>query len=379
MLFPRQKEKIKPQYCDSLDKNVCAWLFQAWISSDFDNDFESHFKDTDFAKPLPPSSKPKSVKRKINNNFGTGKIKSNGDHVKNASKFKTSGAEKNINGCWSDKNTPKSSGELAVHPKKISEVKMWLESRLISKNKGILLLTGPAGSGKTATIKALCGELNIYIQEWSAPMENSAFDSKSYFDSSEKKFDEFDNVPYSGHKKNFELFMKGANRFAVLGGTSTSKIILMEDLPTFAYRDTTFFHQTLRKHHRRHPIVIIQSESSSKDDKIRLLFPPEFIQELGMNQISFNPIAPTNMVKALQNIIQKESQQNSKILVPDKNTLNTLATNSQGDIRSAINSLQFACRSGSSGSLQRAFQSQSRYFCFHSRPENLKESRKKSS
>ena len=158
--------------------------------------------------------------------------------------------------------------------------------------------------------------------------------------------------------------MARANRFAVLG-TTTSKIILIEDIPTFAFRDTTFFQQTLKKHHKRHPIVIIQSESSSKDDKIRLLFPSEFIQELSMNQISFNPIAPTNMVKALQNIIQKESQQNSKILVPDKNTLNSLATNRQGDIRSAINSLQFACRSGTSGSLQRVFQSHSRYICSH--------------
>ena len=338
------------------------YIFQAWISSDFDDDFETHFNDADFAKPLPPSSVPKSAnKRKINNNLN-GKIKSNGDHIKNtssASHFKT---VKN-NGCWSDTNTPKSSDELAVHIKKISEVKMWLENNSkiskSDKNKGILLLTGPAGSGKTATIKALCGELNIYIQEWSAPMENSTFD----FDS-DKKFDEFDNVPYSGHKKNFELFMARANRFAVLG-TTTSKIILIEDIPTFAFRDTTFFQQTLKKHHKRHPIVIIQSESSSKDDKIRLLFPSEFIQELSMNQISFNPIAPTNMVKALQNIIQKESQQNSKILVPDKNTLNSLATNSQGDIRSAINSLQFACRSGTSGSLQRVFQSHSRYICSH--------------
>ena len=55
------------------------YIFQAWISSDFDDDFETHFNDADFAKPLPPSSVPKSAnKRKINNNLN-GKIKSNVD------------------------------------------------------------------------------------------------------------------------------------------------------------------------------------------------------------------------------------------------------------------------------------------------------------
>ena len=80
---------------------------------------------------------------------------------------------------------------------------------------------------------------------------------------------------------------------------------------------------------------------------------------LGIHQIAFNPVAPTSMVKTLQNIIQLESKINSKCVIPDKNTLNSLATNSQGDIRAAINALQFACRTTSGGSLQKAFQSHS--------------------
>jgi len=37
----------------------------------------------------------------------------------------------------------------------------------------ILALTGPAGSGKTATVKVLAGELGFELIEWKNPMADS--------------------------------------------------------------------------------------------------------------------------------------------------------------------------------------------------------------
>lgn len=37
------------------------------------------------------------------------------------------------------------------------------------KRSKILLLTGPCGSGKTATVKVLCSELRMKLVEWESP------------------------------------------------------------------------------------------------------------------------------------------------------------------------------------------------------------------
>jgi hypothetical protein len=54
-----------------------------------------------------------------------------------------------------------------------------------------------------------------------------------------------------------------------------------------------------------------------------------------------------NQVKALAAIASSESMHGvRKFSVPDKTALTSLAVSSSGDIRSAINALQFACLNG---------------------------------
>ncbi|MEQ2267077.1 hypothetical protein XENORESO_001420, partial [Xenotaenia resolanae] len=60
---------------------------------------------------------------------------------------------------------------------------------------------------------------------------------------------------------------------------------------------------------------------------------------------SFNPVAPTTMMKVLKNILytETEKQRHKSLYVPDKSELEMLCSGTSGDIRSAINSLQFCC------------------------------------
>jgi len=280
-----------------------------WIDSDFDDNLNLDFE---FAKPLPPKKlSPFTFTKKPS--ISTAK-KAEKIPVKNLHLQQ-----------WSDRHAPKNSSQLAVNPKKVGEVKTWLQFNMKSKRPGILLLLGPSGSGKTATIKVLAQEMNCYVQEWSNPLENIEYKKDSA--------NQFSEIPYVSQSKSFTNFMLRANKYLSLGH-GNSKIILLEDLPNFIYRNLDDFHSVLKNGTRLFPIVIIQTD----DQKVKDILPQEFIDEIAIHVINFNTATATNLTKVLGNIAQAE-----KMPLPDKNALTSLATSTNGDIRAAINAFQIGC------------------------------------
>ncbi|XP_060077450.1 cell cycle checkpoint protein RAD17-like [Ylistrum balloti] len=253
---------------------------------------------------------------------------------------------------WSDKYAPKNQGDLAVHKKKIGDLETWIQTHLKSQTKlpPILILTGQAGTGKTATVKVLCREHKCDVQEWSNPVGS---------DRVWKKRDEFDAGPYEyndiqteSQLTQFQHFLLRANKYNKLDifgdGNTEKKVILVEEFPNVFYRDASAFHDTLRKYAQvgRCPLIFIVSDSTSRDSSSceRLLFPKSLQQELHIDNISFNPIALTSMTKVLTRIATKEASQGvHKFTVPSHAILESIAMSSAGDIRGAINTLQFAC------------------------------------
>jgi cell cycle checkpoint protein len=293
----------------------------------------------------------------------------------------------NQSSTWNAKYAPQNVSDLAVHPKKIEEVKTWLLSYSDSiqntnvhheLSKNILLLSGPPGCGKTATVLALSKELNLSIQEWCNP--SSAIDynrgDDSEFETGDSQYiPKDDTVHYESQITAFTSFMLRASRYGMLPGISIEqscplgnaknkeqnmicdrKIVLIEELPSFAYKDTNEFHSILKQYQRRShskfPLVIIQSESKSsgsKEDSFRKLFPPDFLLDNCIHHIQFNAINPTNMLKALTSVAMIESSYSAKsVQIPDKSSLTALAASVNGDIRAAINALQFTCQNDDS-------------------------------
>ena len=154
-------------------------------------------------------------------------------------------------------------------------------------------MLGPSGSGKTATIKVLAQEMNCYVQEWSNPLENIEYKKDSA--------NQFSEIPYVSQSKSFTNFMLRANKYLSLGH-GNSKIILLEDLPNFIYRNLDDFHSVLRNGTRLFPIVIIQTD----DQKVKDILPQEFIDEIAIHVINFNTATATNLTKVLGNIAQAE-------------------------------------------------------------------------
>ncbi|XP_068104180.1 cell cycle checkpoint protein RAD17 [Hyperolius riggenbachi] len=258
-------------------------------------------------------------------------------------------SNQNQNEPWIDKYRPNFQVDLAVHKKKIEEVETWLKAHVGQKQAGsILLLTGPPGCGKTATILVLAKEMEVQVQEWINPiMQEFKQDDMLEVFSRDLGFQPFTSQSQSAQ---FHDFLLRANKYSKLqmvgeAPCTDRKIIIVDDMPNLFYRDPSSLHEILRKFVKtgRCPLVFIISDSLSGDSHQRRLFPKEIQDELGVSNVSFNPVAPTSMMKVLTRIATSEATMSGgKCVIPDKETLELLCSGSSGDIRSAINSLQFS-------------------------------------
>lgn len=251
--------------------------------------------------------------------------------------------QRDQNQAWVDRYRPSSPAELAVHKKKVEEVRTWLQAHTSSSRGGILLLTGPSGCGKTATLQVLSQELGLRIQEWTNPTNLDTYSSSLQEWST-------DGFSSSSQSSLFQDFLLRANKYNCLvmageGQTLHGKLILVEDFPNQFYRQPSSLHDILRHFVRtsRCPLVFIVSDSPSGDSSSRFLFPREIQDELNVCNISFNPVAPTAMMKVLTGISTLEAgKSRGRMNGPDLSMLEKLCSGSSGDIRSAINSLQFS-------------------------------------
>lgn len=277
----------------------------------------------------PKSERKKSKKRKEEGNGVLWMIERDQDHP------------------WIDKYSPHSQGELAVHKKKIDEVEKWITAHTNEAKGGILILTGPSGCGKTATVQVLSLQMGIRVQEWSNPSSVERYMG----DSSEWKSKDFS---CNSQLAQFQEFLLRVNKYKCLKikgerEAGEKRLILVEDFPNQFYRQPYSFHDVLRIFVKssRCPLVFVVSDSQSGEGSLRSLFPKEIQEELHINCISFNPVAPTTMTKVLKSILYMEAEKTHKTLyVPDKKELEMICSGTSGDIRSAINSLQFCCLPG---------------------------------
>ncbi|KAF8529721.1 Rad17-domain-containing protein [Hysterangium stoloniferum] len=274
---------------------------------------------------------------------------------------------------WVDRYAPEKEGELAVHKKKVEEVRHWLDEALnggptgiLKKYRRILGLTGHAGSGKTATLRMLANEMGFEIIEWRNSLDDTfAGDSQDYGNDRESLANKFDN---------FLTRAASCRALPIFHGSTTSgqpsrQVILLEDLPNILHPETAdAFHAALENYITSSfgvPLVCIISDSGVRGEDpdsdmssrrwgrwrkqaidIRSVIPPLLFNSPYFQEIQFNPIAPTIMTKALSALLTKHfanSKKSKTSLQPSKETVQIIVESSNGDIRSAIMALEFAC------------------------------------
>ncbi|KAH9908734.1 cell cycle checkpoint protein RAD17 [Xylariomycetidae sp. FL2044] len=262
---------------------------------------------------------------------------------------------------WSERFGPQNLGELAVHKKKVADVRKWLEDVLAGRmRQRLLILKGAAGTGKTTTARLLAKDMCCELVEWKNPTGSLGATQE-----------------FMGRTGKFGQLDLGLEAPTLLkpdiddNSKESRKIILIEEFPnTFARSSTALmsFRKTIMQYLATNtpsltlfgrqttndpitPVIMVISEtlltttSASADSfTAHRLLGPEITRHPGTRIIEFNAIAPTLLSSALEMIVQKEARKSGRRRTPGPLVLKRLGE--IGDIRSAISSLEFLCLKG---------------------------------
>ncbi|NXL06193.1 RAD17 protein, partial [Mesembrinibis cayennensis] len=256
---------------------------------------------------------------------------------------------------WVDRYKPETQNDLAVQKKKIEEVETWLKMHIFQRQPkqsgSVLLLTGPPGCGKTATIQVLAKDLGVQVQEWTnpIPLDFTKEDLRNMF-GHDSNFHTFPSQAQAALFQDFLLRGSNYNKLQMLWESSENhkQLILIEDIPNQFYRDPSSLHEILRL-------------APTPPKKPLQSLPPTQKKGINWKDVLFLRLVPCGpcckssklLLKILlpitETIYMKQVIRIDIIFINreknyalDRTSLELLCRGCSGDIRSAINSLQFS-------------------------------------
>ncbi|XP_065856248.1 cell cycle checkpoint protein RAD17 isoform X2 [Euphorbia lathyris] len=259
------------------------------------------------------------------------------------SKVSAGTGRSNLKELWVDKYKPHSMEELAVHKKKVEEVKVWFEERLTASKEilsNVIVITGQAGIGKSATIYAIASHFGATVCEWKTPTPTVW---------QEHMHNSTTGINYTSKLDEFVNYIEKIRKYGVIPSLLSPElnspiILLIDDLPVahgsvaFGRLKTSLI---LLVRSARTPTVILLTDNcktESADQSARYLEELQLsLQSAGACKVSFNPITNNSIKKALTRICKQEQCNVTS------EQIDLIAKASGGDIRHAITSLQLFC------------------------------------
>lgn len=269
---------------------------------------------------------------------------------------------------WTERYGPVDLNELAVHKKKVADVRALLEDAVSSRSRPrLVVLNGPAGTGKTTTMRLLAQDLGLEIREWRNPSDID-ISSASYTNTS-AQFEDFifRGGSFGGLELSTDNTLSNENHAFVRTDSSSSvtrNVILIEDFPVNLspsstilknFRSTILAYISAPRSASRFmaPIFIVLSEtllsssSSSEGITSHRLLGQALLKHPMTASIEFKPIAQTFLSKALALVAVKEARMSGRKRTPGLAIMSQLAE--MGDVRSAVSALEFLCVRGDEG------------------------------
>ncbi|KAK6903145.1 hypothetical protein I203_108408 [Kwoniella mangroviensis CBS 8507] len=336
-------------------------------------------EDRKLMPPPPPGIKPKQVSPpKVSDVPVNGKGKSReviviDDDDEEDSRSGLNHAQDDKAQMWTDLFGPTNETELAPGKARIARVKNWLHESLfgypsdvpppprnvntdkLRKYKRILFLSGPAGVGKTTTVRLFCQSLGVEIMEWGESVEEWSLGGGIDRESSISKFSSFIS------RSSYPSLSMSSQRTPSQPTAVKPRLILLTSLPNLSHIPTReSFHSSLLTFCQTFnslscPMVIIHSDAGSggraeeswmerdrggREGSLEVLG-REVRDGPWCQEIDFLPLAPTFLNKALVRVLQTAIPR--AVDRPSHATVQLIALSSNGDLRSAINSLQLIC------------------------------------
>jgi len=195
------------------------------------------------------------------------------------------------------------------------------------------LLTGPVGSGKTATLLALCKQLKIEVVEWSNEMEIVQ----------EGNGQQENEIRERSQLDAFNHFLRSAD-CSPLTSSNHRRLILVEHLPNVFYCNIPVLHECMANAMRiLHSalVLILSTVESTWHLNPHRIFPGQALIQLWMENIQFNSCAVTFLMKAMKRVVS-----NGKIRCTGMD-LKKIAESANGDIRTAMQNLRLCTGGGS--------------------------------
>ncbi|KAH8351170.1 hypothetical protein KR084_008970, partial [Drosophila pseudotakahashii] len=248
---------------------------------------------------------------------------------------------------WMDSFAPATSEDLAVHPKKVGELRDWLRHCEAVRKKfpaQICLLTGPTGAGKTATLRCLAQEFGFQLQEWINPIDCEVVNTLG---------DQPSGAAYVGsHLEAFKSFLLRASRYKSLLDSHNKRLLLVEDFPNVLLSDKEAnFEELLGEYstYGKAPLVFIVADAKSRGLNISYrLFPDQLKAKYRIEHISFNAIASTIMQKSMKAFcsVMQQPQNKATYKLPSSTVVDSIVVGAQGDIRNALINLHLSSLKG---------------------------------
>ncbi|KAJ4288195.1 RFC checkpoint protein Rad17 [Kalmusia sp. IMI 367209] len=253
---------------------------------------------------------------------------------------------------WNEKYGPTSLDELAVHKKKVSDVRTWLTDVFSGKErKRVLLLKGPAGSGKTTTMSLLSNEMGFHMHEWKNPT-STATSSEGGYVSATAQFEDFvGRTGTFGSLAFDEPTETHQNRSAPLETRREEQLILVEEFPN-TFTRTSSAVQSFRSSLLNHLAANTPSATAFFSGKLEA---PQSVTPIVMiiseTLLSTNTAAADSFTahrllgsEILAHPVVKEARKSGRKKTVGPQVIQRLTE--LGDIRSAVSSLEFLCLRG---------------------------------
>lgn len=243
---------------------------------------------------------------------------------------------------WLKTFQPKEVSDLALHPKKLEDLRNWFKLSCTKAPNKILLLEGPTGCGKATSLRLVAKENGWDISEW---INATDVESALFYENSENFNREF--VSYENQITKFSDFLLRTSRVRSIF-SDRPRLLMVKDFPNTFLRKNEEFWNTLKCYASEGmaPLVFVVTETNSKSLNIAFnLFPDKIRVELGIDVITFNAVSTTLMKRGVKRIVQLvESNINYKAHFkrPADGVMDNIIEQCQGDIRNAILNLSFA-------------------------------------